>query len=220
MVRPRIHRSFWVAIGVLAAGGLAPGMAQAYPFTITTTGVISAGTDTNSVFGAGSNLAGDSYTLSIFYDGLGPSYFADGTSAFDFGDAILGSVSVTLNGHTITTEIVNNPAPSLVEDNSDIDDSTSGNGAAGDNVDASQEVGSSINDFVPFADLQTDVFYALVGGDIGSDSYSYDNASDVQTISFSGTPTSIDLAVPEPAGWAVMAVGLLGLGGAVRRRFG
>jgi hypothetical protein len=192
--------------------------AQAAPFTITTTGLITAGTDPGNILGLGANLTGDSYSLAITYGGPGPNYFTDGSGGFaqDFGDAIASSVIVRVGSSTLSTVIVSNATPSLSEDTSDIIDSTSGNDATGNFVFASQDVGAATT-FVPYADLQTPVSYLLGTADSGIDSYSFSNAANTETISFSGVTSQISLKIPEPASLALMGVGFLALV-ALRRR--
>jgi hypothetical protein len=203
----------------LAAGSLLTGPAIAGDMMITTMGTILSGSDPTDLFGAGSNLAGDSYSLVVDYNALGVAYFTNGlgTSASDIGDPIVGYVTATVNGTSLTTDLDFNTSATLIEDLSDLYAANNGTDPSGDYASVTQEVSAASN-FVPFADLQTDFFYALQSGDFGQDTYFYQNAADTQSASFIGTPTSIELVVPEPDTWALMASGLLGLGLLVRRR--
>jgi hypothetical protein len=205
---------------ICATGGLMAMPADAQILQVTTTGTIASGTDPFDLFGAGSNLAGDSYSMLVEYDGLGPSYSTDGlgTNASDIGDLLTGHVTVSVDGGTpFTTEIQTSTGATLQEDLFDFFDANAGTDAAEDDTSVSQEV-NALDSFVPFADLQTNFTYALGASDFGQDTYSYANLGDTVTAGFFGTPTTIDFAVPEPESWVLMATGLLGLGLLVRRR--
>src|ERR1022692_4845076 len=70
----------------LASGGLMALPADAGEMLITTTGTITSGSETGGLFGlpsATTSLVGDTYTLSVNYDYLGPNYSATGSSASD-----------------------------------------------------------------------------------------------------------------------------------------
>jgi hypothetical protein len=212
--------------GLALAGLVLPcSVAYAMPFSITTTGTITSGSDPANLLGAGMNLVGDSYVLTVNYDGLGPSYYTDGsgTLAEDLGDPILSSISVTIGANTTTTALTANTATSLVEDAYDLESGDSGNDAANDFAHASQLV-SSANGFIPVADLQTPFSYTLEPNDLGQDEYSLSNAANTDTASFSGTTTSVEFttvapaATPEPAAWMLLGTGLLGFPLALKLR--
>ncbi len=206
--------------GVVAAGAVMAGPAAAYSLDIITNGTIGSGADPNNLFGAGANLAGDSYSMLVEYDGLGPSYFTDGsgTSATDIGDPLTGFVTVSVNGGApFTSNLTNTTAASLIQDLFSIFDANSGTDAAGNYTSVAQDVAGA-SPITAFADLQTDFFYALQSTDFGGDTYLYTDAANDPSTLFTGTPTSVELLVPEPDSWALLAPGLLGLGLLVRRR--
>ena len=227
--RRTICKALLVA-STFAAGCLMAGPADATTppggsqLEITTAGTITSGTDASDLFGAGTSLAGDSYTMLVEFDALGVSYYTNGvgTDASDIGDPLTGYVTVSVDGGTpVTTELQTTTEATLEEDLYDFYDANAGNDVAGDYTSVAQDVSSPINAFVPYADLQTDFFYALQpgAGDYGQDTYFYQNAADTETATFIGTPTSINFSVvPEPDSWVLMATGLLGLGLLVRRR--
>ena len=179
---------------ILAAGSLVGAQRPATPgkLLITTTGIISSGTDSAGLFGAGIRLAGQSYTLTILYDAPGPSYFARaaGTFASDIGDPIQGFVTATVNGDSITAPLANLTSATLVEDLYHFYAANSGMDAPGNFASVSQDV-ECVNTCVRYADLLTRFFYTLQSGDLGVDTYTFTNAAGTQTVSFVGAPASI-----------------------------
>ena len=163
---------------------------------ITTTGIINSGTDSVGLFGAGANLAGQSYTLKISYDAPGSSYFAAaaGTFASDIADPIEGQVTATVNGVSLTARLVNSTSATLAEDLYHFYSANSGMDAPGNFASVSQDV-ECANACVPQADLLTRFFYTLQAGDVGADTFTFTTAAGA-TVSFVGTPAGIAFRSP------------------------
>ncbi len=213
----------WAAAASFAVLCL-PAAAGAAPFSVVTTGTIASGSDPANLLGAGTSLAGDAYTLTVTTNGLDPSYAAGGNNAEDFTQTVPGSVTVTVAGHTLVTSTLSAITFYAQEDTfGDISTNASGLDAAGNDVNAAQDIAAGTA-FTNSATLQAPFSYILQLGDYGSDTYGFTNAANTAGLSFTGTPTTVALvvptptSVPEPASWAVLGAGLLGLGAAVRGR--
>jgi hypothetical protein len=227
-----------IAIAVAVLGFTAP--ASADELLVTTTGTIASGSETGGLFGlptASTSLAGDSYTLEVTFDSLGPNYLAGGSFASDFESfpGTPGSVTATVNGMSLTMQMPNSLGSileeSLVAGFGSFDDSNNGYSSAGTTgafATVSQDlVCGSGNSCVPAADLMTPFLYTLNAGDSGTDQYTFNGAgfpaAGTPTATFIGTETSMDFQVsttPLPAALPLFATGLgaMGLFGWRRKR--
>jgi hypothetical protein len=225
-------RTFFKALllaSTLLSGGLAAGPADAF-LMITTTGTITSGSETGGLFGLSTgptSLAGDSYTLIVNFDSLGPNYFTtgDGTFAQDNESfpGLTGYVTAIVNGHSLTTQLTNSLGSLLIEDMFDFGASNQGfNGASstGAFVNVSQSL-SCGGPCVPYADLMQAFSYLLGSDDFGTDLFTFEGggfpAPGTPTANFVGTEASFAF-IPEPPSWVLLATGLLALGTMVRRR--
>ena len=198
-------------VGAIVATG-AGGQVHATPYTLTTTGAISTGTDALGLFGpAGGNLTGDAYRLSVEYDASGPNVT---TPTFQqVSGPVTGPVTATVNG--ISTAIpVTTSLGALLEafnngGSSELLGLQSGtNDAAGQFVSTSQEVFSPTANVTGLVLASTS--YTTQPADFTA--VSFTTSLGFTTTSFDATVSTIDLAVvPEPSSLSTLVAGLLGL---------
>jgi hypothetical protein len=221
--------------GLLVAATIVSGAVAAEPADASyfiTTGTITSGSETGGLFGlptGTTDLTGDSYSLIVRFDSLGPNYFTtgDGTFADDIESApgLTGFVTAIVNDHSLTTRVTNSLGSSLIEDMFDLT-------AANQGYDGTPSTGSYVNVLlnlscgdvcVPYADLIAPFGHRLGPNDSGTDLYTFEGAGfpapGTPTAEFAGVEmTSAFLLVPEPASWLLVMGGLLGLGIQARRR--
>jgi hypothetical protein len=207
-------------VSTLLSGGLMALPADAANVQITTTGMITSGSETGGLFGlpaTTTSLVGDSYTLIVNYLDLGPGYYTAGDGSFASATgSITGYVKAFVNGGSITAPLTNSLGASLFEDLYSLGTGNQGTDASGNYVNVAQSL-SCTTACVPYANLLTPFLYSLGPSDFGVDTFTYGGAGGAAA-SFFGAPTSLDFQVPEPASWALLATGLLGIGMLARRR--
>jgi hypothetical protein len=224
------RRTFFKALllmSTLLSGGLLADPADAGEMLVTTTGTITSGTETGGLFGLGASasLVGFNYTLEVYFGSLGPNYTTNGTGGFASDTEMPGVgsyVKAIVNGVSLAVSVANSFMTSLHEDRYDLDAASLGTDASGNYVNVAQSLAcSSTSACVPYADLLTPFLHALGPSDFAADTYTYEGAGfpgPAPTANFSGSPTSVDFQVPEPASWALLASELLGIAMLARRR--
>ncbi len=186
-------------VAFASLGATAPANAATHLVDVIASGTITSGSDANNLLGQGTNLAGLSYTLSVTYPAPGANYnVTPGTDATDiFNTGLPSSAFLTIGSGQQSTIFTLNYCDSLVQSPTDLLVNTSGTDAAGNLLTVSQFVFGGASIFGS-PDLQTAATYTLTGGDSASDSYTWTNANDSRTVTFSGAPTSVQLQMPEP----------------------
>ncbi len=211
-----IDRRHLAGAACAAAILLAGPCARAATFTVSAAGTIDSGLDTSGLFGAANgNLAGLGFSEVLAFDQPGSSSFNSPSDTTNTGTST-GRVTVTVGGVTFTAPFVESFSSYIEETPFELFSSNVGdNGSATESLSATvalQAAGPAfpVNLYRPFSYTARPADAGLNGGmvqfavsDTGIDT------------SFSATPSSIALAVPEP-GSLVLLAGAIGF--AVRRR--
>lgn len=205
-----------VAAGLLLSGGAAR---ADYSLTVTTTGTLTSLFDSTNILGAGTSLSSGTYSISVYYADLGGASVITNPGVYaTYNDAAAsGTITVTVNGHTLSTGFAGNGAADLLEQTTGIINTITGTDASGDQGLVIQTI-STAGSFVTSPDLQQNLSYVLLSADTGSDFFNFATAGDAAVISLSGVPSGITLQVPEPASVMLLGGALVGLGASVRRR--
>jgi hypothetical protein len=219
-MRIRNDRLFLLPATLAAAMLLGSGAARAgYALTITSTGALTSLSDPGDILGAGTSLSSGSYTISVYYAYLPDSTLTTNPGVYTaYNDiASTGSITVTVNGHTMTTAFTANGAANVLEQTAELIDSITGTDASGNQALVLQTI-STAGPFTTNPDFQQSPSYVLGGSDSGSDFYNFTPAGSDDTISLSGVPSSVNMDVPEPASVVLLGGALLSLGLIGRRR--
>lgn len=224
----------WLCSCVLASV-LFTGEAQAIPYTVTVSGTVDFGFDpTGGVFGGGTDLAGQPFTLRETIDSADGSFFqvgANGTALISSGPVL---IVATVGGTFVAQGVVSAPSASVQTAIAALAD-LSLTGADSDTLLASGSVlaadgqttvsgaivSSGTNLFVPANTLAQSINYAPGAGDTFSVTFTTNGPSGVAAFSAGSIDRitlSVQTAVPEPASAAILGTVVFAMG-AVRRRW-
>ena len=197
-----------IGVALFAASG-----ASATTVITTYTGTVTSGGNTN--FGTG-NLAGDAFTAVFTTDISIPGEenpmkdFDEVTGGTEFGTLSPTSAVITLNGVSYVD--------SGVKDGQD--EVGMGVASFADDGVLQADVGIQTAKMFPFAGLATPFTYNTMSGDDASFGFIQESVDDSQQLHLDVTSVTVGLAgpAPEPAAWALMLLGVFGIGGALRTR--
>jgi len=221
-----------LAIGVVLVASA--GQAQAEIVNVTYTGTVADGTNSGGVFGAQSNLTGDSFVLKFVFDLSTPG--AQTYSNYSFAGSIINgadggrgtgftspglSVSLTINGITQSFVPTTNAQIFGVKE---VNDSYQLHIGSGYNAETgtSGVVQASVMNFQSLVPLTIDkpFTYTVQPGDLTANEFDFGNNSGSAggEFTFVNVTETIPGAVPEPSTWTLMLLGFAGIGFMAYRR--
>jgi hypothetical protein len=226
--------AFALALGLAAS-------AHANITTVTYTGTVASGTDGTGVFGvAGANLAGDAFTaVFTVNDSVSDELYSSPNLTNLFGgtqdkNQSPVSAAITIGGQTLAISgsyygqawqsTLASGEAELFRQAADVGD----NGSVNYDVNLWSKIFSYINPVATVADYNQPESYTVQTGDFGQGSLTDIQTSDatgatVVDVTASLDTTSVTIAsvvsaVPEPATWGMLTLGVGMIGFAVRRR--
>jgi hypothetical protein len=185
-----------MAVLALFIGCTAPAQAS---FILVSKGAIGTGTDASGLFvGAGSDLAGKTYKMTIAYDDLSTAFHTSSQTFDKESGRMTGVVGVTVDGRAFSANVVQSFGAMLYVDNngafSELTGFQSGNDAQSQNVYASHDLSSTQGTVA--APVIGMVSYTAVAGDIGRVAFTTNGPAGAA--SFTATP-SVSWLVRPPA---------------------
>jgi hypothetical protein len=212
-------------IAAVLCAAIVSNAAKATVVYVTYTGTVISGTDPNGVSGQGASLNGDSYAVLYVFD-TGTYADTNPTDNFVFGGTSFGSPSPLVGPAVLTVGGISID----ISGNSvgEIQGINNGPGAFSEQLHRAYDTNGSAVENSIFnysgglpATITTPFIYNVTLSDGGSSDFSAFGASgnlSVSTLVVSLDPPTIN--VPEPSTWAMMLLGLAGLGCLRYRRSG
>ena len=209
------------ALACAALGALLSTSAFADIVTETYTGTVSNGLDATGLFGSkNADLSGLTYTATYVFDTAvpGAAHNSPGATFFTYGGGVntpAVSAAMTINGHTFTTNGLGH---------AELDASNMSSGSFQTYAQANAAFGSQFDNFLETQDpaapyptsLSSPFTYTYLA--VGTSSAYGTFKIGLDQLFLSPTTVTLTAAVPEPSTWAMMILGLAGVGFMTCRR--